>query len=119
MEWFVADFTANGKVDVVTVSKSSVSVEAVVDDSRSSATSTTSTYSSSAVVEVALGTFAILDGKERNVILHFLNSNAELLFFVHIKVAQLHSQFTKSLSINEFYVVEQMNSVKIDERENI
>jgi hypothetical protein len=80
VEWFVADFTANGKVDVVTVSKSSVSVEAVVDDSRSSATSTTSTYSSSAVVEVALGTFAILDGKERNVIFHFLNSNAELLF---------------------------------------
>ena len=119
VEWFVADFTTNGKVDVVTVSKSSVSVEAVVDDSRSSATSTTSTYSSSAVVEVALGTFTILDGKERNVILHFLNSNAELLFVLHIKVAQLHSQFTKSLSINEFYVVEQMNSVKIDERENI
>jgi len=79
VEWFVADFTTNGKVDVVTVSKSSVSVEAVVDDSRSSATSTTSTYSSSAVVEVALGTFAILDGKERNVILHFLNSNAGVI----------------------------------------
>ena len=71
------------------------------------------------MVEVALGTFAILDGKERNVILHFLNSNAELLFVVHIKVAQLHSQFTKSLSINEFDVFKQMNSVKIDERENI
>ena len=61
VERFIADLTTHGKVDVVTIGKSSVPVEDVVDDSRSSAasSSTTSTYSSSAVVEVALGTFAI------------------------------------------------------------
>lgn len=61
VEWFVADLTTHGKVDVVAIGKSPVSVEAVVDDTRSSAPATSTTYSSSAVVKVALGTLAISD----------------------------------------------------------
>jgi hypothetical protein len=57
VEWFIADLATNGKVDVVAISKSPVSVVAVVDDTRSSAPATSANSSSSAVVKVALGTF--------------------------------------------------------------
>lgn len=57
VEWFIADLATNGKVDVVAIGKSPVSVVAVVDDTRSSALATSANSSSSAVVKVALGTF--------------------------------------------------------------
>ena len=52
----VADFTADREVDIVAIGETTVSVEIAVA-SRSSTTNTDSTNSSSAVVEVALGTF--------------------------------------------------------------
>lgn len=57
VERFVADFTAYGQVDIVTIGESSVSVQTVADNCRSS--TTTSTNSASAMIEVALGPFNV------------------------------------------------------------